>query len=173
MTRFRGLVAAVAAVLFVGGAFAQEKKPADPPKDKEPAKFDVSKLEGKWAVTEYTKSGEKVDTKDMKEPVVISKDTIKNKTAIGEFVFKYTLDAKADPVAIDMEIASDTFKGMKTKGVIKVDGDKLMLAYDGNMDEKAEKVRPKGFESKKDSNVLSFVLTRVKDDKKPEPAVDK
>jgi uncharacterized protein (TIGR03067 family) len=181
MTRFRGLVAAVAAVLFVGGAFAQEKKPAEPAKEekKEPAKFDASKLEGKWTVSEYTKDGEKQDTKEMKEPAVFTKDTIKVKSSAGEFEFKYTLDTKTDPVAIDMEIAApDVFKGAKTKGILKMDGDKLMLAYDANMDDKADKVRPKGFESKKESNVNSFVLTKAKEDKKdekkePKPVVDK
>jgi uncharacterized protein (TIGR03067 family) len=176
MTRFRGLVAAVAAVLFVGGVWAQDKKPADPPKEekKEPAKFDASKLEGKWTVTEMTKFGEKVDTKELKDPAVITKDTIKTKTSIGEFTFKYTLDTKADPVVIDMEITSEQFKGTKAKGIVKMDGDKVWLTYDSSPEAKAA---PKDFESKKDSMVIALVMTKAKDDKKdekkPTPGIDK
>src|SRR4051794_2421436 len=164
MTRFRGLVAAVAAVLFVGGAFAEDKKADDKKADdkKEPAKFDAGKLVGKWAVTEYTKNGEKQDTKELKDPAVFTKDTIKVKSSAGEFEFKYTTDGKTDPVNIDMEIVSpDAFKGGKALGVIKMDGDKVWLAYDPE-----GKERPKGFESKKDSKVHSLVMTRAKDDKK-------
>lgn len=168
MKLFRGLVAAVAAVLFVGGAMAEDKK--------EPAKFDASKLEGKWMVTEMTKYGEKVDTKDMKDPAVFTKDTIKVKSSLGEFEFKYTVDAKADPMTVDMEItAPEGFKGGKAKGVMKVDGDKLWLTYDSDPEAAAA---PKGFDSKKDSKVIALVLTKAKGDKKPEekkptPGTDK
>lgn len=157
MTRFRGLVAAVAVAVVVGGVWAEDKKDAP--------KFDASKLEGKWMVTEMTKMGEKVDTKEMKDPVVITKDNITTKTGGGEFVFKYTLDAKADPVGIDMVIVSETFKDTKAVGIIKVDGDKLMLAYDFDPEAKSPP-RPKAFESKKDSKTFNYVLTRVKAEKK-------
>jgi uncharacterized protein (TIGR03067 family) len=156
MTRFHGLMAAVLAVAVGGGAFAEDKK--------EPAKFDASKLEGKWMTTEFVKYGEKVDTKDMKDPAVFTKDAIKLNTSVGEFEFKYTVDAKADPMAIDLEItAPEGFKGAKAKGIIKLDGDKMMLTYDSDPESKA---RPAKFESKKDSKVMSLVFTRAKDEKK-------
>lgn len=172
MTRFRGLVAAVAAVLFVGGVWAEDKKADDkkPEEKKEPAKFDASKLEGKWAVTEMTKYGEKVDTKDFKDPAVFTKDTISTKTSIGEFTFKYTLDTKSDPVGIDLEITSEQFKGTKAKGIIKIDGDKVWLTYDTDPDGKAA---PKGFESKKESKVIALVLTKAKAEKKDEKKEEK
>jgi uncharacterized protein (TIGR03067 family) len=114
--------------------------------------------------TEFVKYGEKVDTKDMKDPAVFTKDAIKLKTSVGEFEFKYTVDAKADPMAIDLEItAPDGFKGAKAKGIIKLDGDKMMLTYDSDPESKA---RPAKFESKKDSKVMSLVFTRAKDEKK-------
>jgi uncharacterized protein (TIGR03067 family) len=155
MTRFLSL--AVVAAL-AGGAWAADEK-------KDAPKFDASKLEGKWMVTEMTKMGEKVDTKDMKDPVVITKDSMTTKTSGGEFVFKYTIDAKTDPMGIDMEITSETFKGTKANGIIKLDGDKLMLAYDFDPEAKSPP-RPKAFESKKDSKAFNYVLTRVKEEKK-------
>lgn len=172
MTRFRGLVAAVAAVLFVGGVVAEDKKE----EKKEAAKFDATKLPGKWMVSEFTKYGEKQDTKDMKEPVVFTKDAIKVKSSVGDFEFKYTVDAKADPVGVDMEItAPDGLKGTKAKGIMKMDGDKVWLTYDSDPEAKAA---PAGFESKKDSKVIALVLTKAKEDKKPEekkptPGTDK
>lgn len=157
MTRFNGLFAAVVAVAAVGGVWAEDKK--------EPAKFDASKLEGKWMATEFVKGGEKQDTKDLKDPAVITKDTIKVKSAAGEFEFKYTLDTKADPVAIDMEItAPEGLKGAKAKGIIKLDGDKLSLTYDPSPDGK----RPEKFESKKETMVHSIVMTKAKEEKKEE-----
>ena len=161
MTRFNGLMAAAVLVAAVGGLMAEDKKE---PAKAEPGKFDATKIEGKWMTTEFVKYGEKVDTKDMKDPSVFTKDTIKVKTALGEFEFKYTIDAKADPVAVDMEItAPEGFKGGKAKGILKLDGDKLMLTYDSDPESKA---RPAKFESKKDSKVMSLVFTRAKDEKK-------
>jgi uncharacterized protein (TIGR03067 family) len=163
MTRFNGLIAAAVLVAAAGGVWAEDKKE---PAKAEPAKFDATKLEGKWMITEMTKYGEKVDTKDMKDPAVFTKDTITMKASLGEFAFKYTVDAKADPVGIDMEItAPEGFKGGKAKGIIKLDGDKLTLTYDSDPESKA---RPDKFESKKDTKVLSYVLTRAKEEKKEE-----
>jgi uncharacterized protein (TIGR03067 family) len=164
MTRFRGLAVVAVAAVAVGGVWAEDKKDAP--------KFDAAKLEGKWMVTEMTKMGEKVDTKDMKDPVVVTKDSITTKTGGGEFVFKYTIDAKTDPAGIDMEITSETFKGTKAVGIIKLDGDKLMLAYDFDPEAKTPP-RPKAFESKKDSKTFNYVLTRVKEEKKDEKKVEK
>lgn len=161
MKRFNGLVAAVMAVAVAGGVWAEDKKE---PAKAEPAKFDASKLEGKWMVSEFVKYGEKQDTKEMKDPAVFTKDSIKVKSSVGEFEFKYTVDAKADPMAIDMEItAPEGLKGGKAKGIIKLDGDKLMLTYDSDPESKA---RPAKFESKKESKVLSLVMTRAKEEKK-------
>mgnify|MGYP001806778394 CR=1 FL=1 len=153
MKRFYGLVAVA---VFAGGLAAEDKKEAP--------KFDASKLEGKWTITAMTKMGEKVDTKDMKDPVVITKDKITTKTGAGEFVFKYTVDAKADPAGVDMEIVSETFKGTKANGILKLDGDTLMLAYDFDPEAKSPP-RPKAFESKKDSKTFSYTMKRVKEDK--------
>lgn len=156
MTRFSGLMV-VAVMLVGGGAMGEDKKEAP--------KFDASKLEGTWKVVEMTKYSEKAEAKDLK-PVVITKDSITTKTDLGEFVFKYTVDAKSDPAAIDLEITSDQFKGMKAQGVIKMEGDKLMLAYDVAEPDAKTLTRPKSVESKKDSKTLSYVLTKAKDEKK-------
>ncbi|MCU0705024.1 MAG: TIGR03067 domain-containing protein [Fimbriiglobus sp.] len=151
MTRF---YAALAMMVFVGGVFAEDKKEA--------AKFDPAKVEGKWMVTELTKYGEKADTKEMKDPAEFTKDTIKMKTGLGEFTFKYAVDPKTDPMGLDLEITSEQFKGTKAKGILKLDGDTLKLTY--NSEPGAE--RPTKFESGKDSKVLSFVFTRAKAEKK-------
>src|SRR3954469_19625879 len=65
-------------------------------------KFDAAKLEGNWEYKSGEKNGQKLEGEPLKPKIKITKDTI----TVGEgdmlFEFKYTLDAKKDPVAIDM-----------------------------------------------------------------------
>ena len=153
----------VLGVLF-GTSFAVQ---ADEPKtnarveDKkvEKLKFDATKMVGKWTISEGSKNGTAVDPKNIKEPIVITKDKITMVTPDATFEFKYTLDEKADPVTIELEITSETFKGSKAPGIIKFDGDKLMLAYGVNMEEMDKTARPKEFGGKKDSNSYSYTFT--------------
>ncbi len=161
----RKLLAATLLVVFAGFALAADEPKKIEPKaaEKEAPKFDAKMLEGKWTVTEYTKNGEKGDAATLKDPVVITKDKISLKAGGAEFDFKYTLDAKADPMTIELEITSETFKGSKAPGLIKLDGDKLMIAYHGE-----GKERPKDFKSAKDSGFNSFTMTKAKEDKKEE-----
>jgi uncharacterized protein (TIGR03067 family) len=148
---------------------ADEAKPAAKAEDKkeekkeEKAKFDATKLVGKWTLTEGSKDGTASDLKAIKDPVVITKDKITMITPDATFEFKYTLDEKTDPVGIDLEITSDTFKGSKAPGIIKIDGDKLMLAYSVDMDKPA---RPKEFGGKKDTKTHSYTMTKAKEEEK-------
>jgi uncharacterized protein (TIGR03067 family) len=141
-----------------------EDKPAE--KKEEKVKFDASKMVGKWTVSEGSKNGTAVEPKSIKEPIVITKDKITMVTPDATFEFKYKLDEKADPVTIDLEITSDVFKGSKAPGIIKFDGDKLMLAYGVNMEDMDKTARPKEFGGKKDSNSYSYVFTKAKEEKK-------
>ena len=138
---------------------AEDKK-----EDKKPADFDAKALVGKWTFTEGMKAGEKTEADKLKEPAEITADKITLKTADATFVFKYTADAKASPVAIDMEILEpDGFKGAKAKGIIAVDGEKLKLAYNPAPDG----ARPTDFKSTKDNGNHVYMLKMAKkDDKK-------
>ena len=145
MTLVRAMVLAAA---VAGFAVAADDKPA----------LDGGKLAGNWAVTGGSKAGEKVDTSKYKNPAVFTKDTIGLKTEEGEFEFKYTVDAKASPAAVDLEITKpEGFKGAKAKGILKADGDKLTLCYNPEPDGK----RPEKFESTKDNKFFLFEMKKA------------
>lgn len=140
--------ALVVVAVAAGWAGAADEKPA----------LDAGKLAGNWAVTGGAKAGEKVDATKYKNPAVFAKDTIGFKTEEGEFEFKFTVDAKASPAAVDLEIVKpDGFKGAKAKGILKLDGDKLTLCYNPEPDGK----RPEKFESTKDNKFFLFEMKKA------------
>ena len=149
MTPMRAMVVGLALTM---PAFADDPKPKAAKDDAKPAaKFDPASLVGAWTVTAGTKDGVKMDKPG--GDVTVTKDKITFKAPDGMvFEFGYTVDAKATPAAIDLEIlAPEGFKGAKAKGIVTVDKDVAKLAYHPMMGE-----RPKGFEAKKDSGEFSF-----------------
>ena len=126
--------------------------------DDKKAKFDPAKVVGDWTLTAGEKDGEKLPADHLKGVVTFTKDTIAIKGDGDDmsFGFKYTVDAAADPAAIDMEItAPEALKGTKAKGILGWDGDKLKLTYNAN-----GKERPKEFATKKDSGDFGFTLAK-------------
>jgi uncharacterized protein (TIGR03067 family) len=98
--------------------------------DKKEAALDVAKLEGTWEIKSGEKSGQKISDEGLKSKPKITKD----KLVMGEgdmvFEFKITIDAKAKPATIDMEMTKSPFgAGMKAKGIIALEGDELKLCY--------------------------------------------
>lgn len=155
----RTLLAAVVGISCVIVSTAQDKaKPQD-------NKFDAEKLNGTWKVS-GGKKGTVDPTEDAKKTVVtFSKDKMvmemKNPMGDMKFEFKYTIDAKVTPVAIDLEITDGPIgKGEKRKGIIELKGDELKLSYPSE-----EGDRPAKFE---DGKSHSFSLKREKAGKKEE-----
>ena len=125
---------------------------ADDKKDE--AKFDAAKLVGTWEYTAGEKGGTKLEGDALKPKIKITKETI----TIGEgemlFEFKYTVDAKASPAAIDMEMTKSPFgAGAKAKGIVAFDGDDVKLCYAPEGD------RPTKFDGAK---AHYFVLKKAK-----------
>lgn len=147
------LVRALVVTLAVAGVGMAEDKPA----------FDAAKLAGTWKFTAGTKAGEKADMSMLKDGAMFTKDTITLKNEMGTFEFKFKVNAKASPATIDLEMtAPEAFKGTKSLGLIKLEGDTLTLIYNTDMDAK----RPAKFESTKDNKCFLWVLTRDKAEKK-------
>ena len=158
------LVPACLLGLSLPAMLADDKKEE---KKNEKAKFDIKKLEGKWIIVEGMKNGNKVDGEKDKEPMIVTKDTMTMTADTMKFEFKYTVDDKTDPASIELEIISDTFKGAKAPGIVKLDGDKLMLAYGVNSTEPEKPgKRPTDFTGKKDSEAYSFIYKRAAEEKK-------
>jgi uncharacterized protein (TIGR03067 family) len=127
---------------------------ADDKKDDAKPAFDAAKMVGTWEYKSGEKSGTKVEGESLKPKVKITKDTI----TVGEgdmlFEFKYTVDPKASPAVIDMEMTKSPFgAGMKAKGIVEFDGDDLKLCYTPDGD------RPTKFSGEK-ANL--FVLKKAK-----------
>ena len=139
-----------ALVAFAGLAAADEKD-----------KLDASKLVGKWKFTEGTKSGMKVDEKNLAAEVTIDKDTITIKGGDMTHVMGYKVDATKSPAEITMEGKEGPAMGSKADGIIALDGDTLKLAYTTNIPMFDGK-KPTKFESAKDDKAFYFVLKRVK-----------
>jgi len=139
------------AVLVAGGpASADEKKDA---------KFDATKLVGKWDFVSGQKPGEKLEADRLKDQSVeFTKDTLTLKGPAGTFVMKYKVDATKSPAAISLEITDGPAgAGSKSEGIIEIDGDKLKLCY-ADPGEPA----PKSFEVKEKDKARSFVLKKAK-----------
>ena len=132
--------------------------------DKKPVDFDAKALVGKWSFASGTRAGEKVEADKLKDIAEYTADKITMKTADATFVFKYSVDAKASPVAVELEILEpDGFKGAKAKGIVEIDGETLKLAYNPTPDG----ARPKDFASTKDNgnHVYTMKKAKKKDDK--------
>lgn len=121
--RFVTAAGMVAVMAWVGGA---DDKPA------EKAKFDPAALVGTWEITSGKKMGEKADPESLKKTTfTVKKDgTASLVSPEATFQFKYTLDAKADPVKIDFEITESPFgAGVMAPGIIKVEKETVTLTY--------------------------------------------
>jgi uncharacterized protein (TIGR03067 family) len=149
MTLVRVLVLG-AAVGLVSASAAQEKKAA---------KVDPAKLVGTYEFVSGVRDGEKVPADHFKAmSFVVAKDGMELKTPDGSFKFSYTIDASKSPAAVEMEITDGPIgKGSKSKGIVSMDGDTLMLAY-----HPAGGDAPKDFECKKGSGCHSFTMKKAK-----------
>lgn len=140
--------------------------------DKKAGKLDPEKLVGTYMVTEGQKAGEKVGDEAKKGAVIFTKEKITIKGEDGmDFVFTYTLDAKADPATVDMEmILPEALKGAKALGIISMSGDEARLCYHPE-----GKERPKKFESSSENGYHLFTMKKGKAADKPkvEPKKDK
>jgi uncharacterized protein (TIGR03067 family) len=153
MTAIRCLTLGLA-VAFAGSAAADDKK------------ADGDMLVGKWKLTDGKKAGNALGDDAKKGYYEITKDTIKifdGMTDKAVFVMKYTLDTKASPAAIDIEITEGPVpevKGSKAKGIVEVKGDEFKICYEPMGGD-----RPTKFDGEK---FYSFTLKKekAKDEKK-------
>jgi uncharacterized protein (TIGR03067 family) len=150
MTLVRVLVLG-AAVGLVSVSAAQEKKAA---------KVDPAKLVGTYEFVSGVRDGEKVPADHFKSvSFIVTKDMMELKTPDGSFKFSYKIDASKTPAVVDMEITDGPVgKGMKSKGIVSLDGDTLKLAYNPAGGDTA----PTDFECKKGSNCHGFTMKREK-----------
>jgi uncharacterized protein (TIGR03067 family) len=122
--------------------------------DDKKAALDPAKLEGTWTFVSGMKNGAKASDEGLKSTVKITKDKLTMGEGDMKFEFKYSVNAKAGPAEIDLELTSGPVgAGSKAKGLVALDGDELKLCY-------SPEDRPKEFSGEK---AFLFVLKRKKD----------
>ncbi len=131
---------------------------AEAPKYK--AAFDPAKLVGAWTLASGERAGEKIEKDHLPPKVTFTKETVTVPAGPDQrFLIAYKVDAKARPVAIDMQIKEGPVNEGKALGILEPDGDGFKLCYvvdDGNAK------RPVRCESTKDNNAFLFVLRPAK-----------
>ena len=126
----------------------------------EDAKFDASKMEGKWTYVSGKKAGADSAKEALMGTVEITKDKITIPGPDGKsFSIGYKLDVKPSPVKVDLEILDGDFKGGMAEGIIELKDDELKICY--GLTSMGGK-RPEKFESTKDNGAHYFVLKRKK-----------
>lgn len=134
-------------VAFIGAALATAE---------EKNTFDAKKLEGSWTYVEGKRSGDAAAKESLQGKVTFTKDTITVPAGPDmKFTMAFKINAKANPVEIDIEIKDGPVNEGKAVGIIEVTGDTLKLCYS------AANKRPKKFESTKDNGAFYFVLKRA------------
>ena len=146
----------VLTLALAAGFAAPVDKPAD-----DPVKAEVKKMEGTWAFEKLSQNGEEGPPADeLKEMRLVVEGTTRTVKKGDEVMVKstYTIDPKASPKTIDVEITDGQLKGRTLYGIYALDGDTftLCLSLEG-------KDRPKKLEGA-EGNVLQ-VFKRVKGEK--------
>lgn len=120
-------------------------------------------LTGKWTYTKSVKNGEKKDAKQLAgQSVDITPKTWTLNSDGGKFVMDYKIDAKANPRKIKFTITESPFgAGMSTGGVVKMEGDQLVVCYSPQGGD-----APAKFSAGADSGFHMFYLKKQKETRK-------
>ncbi len=108
---------------------------------------------GKWKIVSGTRSGAAVP-KERLTAVTVSDKTFTIPAGPSQFVMSYKLDATKSPMEVDMEIESGPAPAGSAKGIVKLDGNKMMLCY------KPTGERPTKFESVEGDGCYYFEMEK-------------
>lgn len=115
-----------------------------------------AKLVGDWVYESAVKNGEKKDGEALAGQSVSITEKTWTLNGDAKFVMDYKIDGDASPNTIKFTITESPFGGgMSTGGVIKMDGDMLVVCYNS-----AGGAAPKGFEAKEGSGNFLFRLKK-------------
>ena len=130
--------------------------------ERKESKFDAKKMVGNWALVSGKRAGADVAEERLAAVVKVSEKTFTMPAGPdASFVMKYEIESSKSPVQIDLEIESGPVPEGKAIGIVKMDGDKMVLCYDPT-----GQTRPEKFETSEDDGFFMFVMKPVKEEKK-------
>jgi uncharacterized protein (TIGR03067 family) len=146
------VVGMTVAMMVLGGAAADEPKAGE--------EAAVRQLQGVWRLESVTVNGRKQEGIDLdmfrRMTLTIDKNRAVQKANDAPIsTYEMTFDASKDPRTFDAKAVEGFGKGEVYKGIWKVEGDTLLWCF-------SQKVRPKKFESKDDTDVTLIVHNRQK-----------
>ncbi len=116
--------------------------------------MDAGAIIGTWKYVSGKRAGTESPADNLLGDVVVSKKTFTLPAGDGEkFVMAYQLDLAQSPATIDFEIESGPVPEGTALGIIKMDGEQMVLCYDP-----AGANRPRDFDSTEDNGFFLFVL---------------
>jgi uncharacterized protein (TIGR03067 family) len=140
-------------------AFAFGSAGAAPVPKEDPAKAELTKLNGTWEVVSYVRAGVEVDPDELEKRV-----TFKN----GEYTWGngdepdgkiVTIDPSKKPKEVDYTPNDGPNKDKKQRAIYQLDGDTFTDCFDG---ENPDAERPKEFKSTKENGLTLVKYKRVK-----------
>jgi len=99
--------------------------------DDDPAKKEMSRLEGTWQMVSGERGGMKLDDAMIKSGKRVVKDG-ETTVTFGELLWmkaKFTVDPAKQPKTIDYTLTSGPDKGKQQLGIYQLDSDTLKLCY--------------------------------------------
>jgi uncharacterized protein (TIGR03067 family) len=128
-------------------------------------KDDAKKLQGAWVLTKLIIGGIEVPEKDIKGTKFVfegDKLTVApanpDVDAVDKRTFKFKLDPKQKPAAVDLTALDGDIKGAVSPGIYELSGDTLRWCQS---DDEKNKERPKTFESPDKSRIYVFTFKRA------------
>ncbi|MEO1616280.1 MAG: fasciclin domain-containing protein [Planctomycetota bacterium] len=119
--------------------------------------LDPKELVGKWVYTKAVKNGTKRTAEQLEGQKVEITEKSFTLTGDAKFVMDYTIDSDKSPNEIKLTITESPFgAGMSTGGLIKMEGDLLVLCYSAQGG-----AAPSEFASKEGSGVNLFYMKKA------------
>ena len=142
-------------------AVGQDNAQADPADSETPIIPALESFQGMWTIESMEMSGDKRMEKDLPARFREMKNTVEGKRMTvkridNTFVFELVIVEQSNPLKVDM--LSTTRKGQKklNKCIMKIDGDRLIMADGGDRD------RPTSFKTLPRERVTVSIFKRVK-----------
>ena len=143
-----------ALLLVVGLLVPADRAKTDQAKDTDKG---VKALQGKWTVVAGEEGGKKQTDAQLKDSwVEFSGTRVRVHSPREELSMTYTARPDHKPAHIDFTVTAGPDKGKTSKGIYRLEGDTLKIAYAA-----PEKERPKHFATAEGSHQSMWVLKRA------------